>query len=548
MTVSPSTSEIAPIPDLAPLRRALISVSDKTGLIPFCRGLADAGVTLLSTGGTARALRDAGLTVTDVSAVTGFPEIMGGRVKTLHPKVHGGLLGVRNDPEHAAAMTAHDIAPIDLVCINLYPFEQTIARPGVTDADAIENIDIGGPSMIRSAAKNHSWVAAVTNPAQYDRVLAELRERNAHTSLALRRALAAEAFALTARYDAAITRYMHAGEVFPDTLTLSYTKVASELRYGENPHQAGALYRDRSSGPSVAAATQLHGKSLSYNNLNDANAAFELALALARVDPARPGACVIKHANPCGAAIADTPIDAVDEAIAGDPLAAYGGILAINAPLDAPAADRLCAKDIFLEVIVAPGYTEDALAALKARWANLRLLATGPLAAALSASSNSPTIAYRSIRGGMLAQEIDTRAATRDELALRAGPAPDDATLRLAAFMEAVTTSLLSNAVALGGISPQRPSAFRLFGAGAGQMDRVTSCKIATAKAGALARGSLAFSDAFFPFSDGPQVLADAGVATIVHPGGSKRDQDTFDLCNARGITCLTTGLRHFRH
>lgn len=538
----PSSNIVSP--DLSPVRRALVSVSDKHGLVPFCRGLAAAGVQLLSTGGTARALRDAGLTVTDVSAVTGFPEIMGGRVKTLHPKVHGGLLGVRDDAEHASAMRTHGIEPIDLVCINLYPFEQTVTREGVTDGDAIENIDIGGPSMIRSAAKNHAYVAAVTSPAQYDRVLAEVTAKGGKTTYALRRSLAAEAFALTARYDAAITRYMHGGEAFPERLTLGYSK-ADELRYGENPHQEGALYRDGSDGPSVAGASKLHGKALSYNNLNDANAAFELVLSLARVDRTRPGACVIKHANPCGAAIADTPAEAVDEAIAGDPLAAYGGILAINVPVDGPAADRLCGKDIFLEVVVAPGFTEDALKALQARWANLRILATGPIDKELGASS---AVYYRSIRGGLLAQQVDTRFAQREEMVTRAGPAADEHTLRLASFMEAVATSLLSNAVAIGGFSAARPGAMRLFGAGAGQMDRVTSCKIAVSKAGALAKGALVFSDAFFPFSDGPQVLVDAGVKTIVHPGGSKRDEDTFALCNQRGVTCITTGLRHFRH
>jgi len=544
MTVSAS---VVVAPDLSPVRRALVSVSDKSGLVPLCRGLSEAGVALLSTGGTARALRDAGLVVTDVSSITGFPEIMGGRVKTLHPKVHGGLLGVRDDADHAAAMKAHGIEPIDLVCINLYPFEQTIARAGVADADAIENIDIGGPSMIRSAAKNHAYVAAVTSPEQYARVLGEIRAHGGKTTLAMRRSLAAEAFALTSRYDAAIAAYMHAGEAFPRRLALAFTRADGELRYGENPHQEGALYRDASTGPSVAGAAQLHGKGLSYNNLNDANAALELVLALARVDPTRAGACVIKHANPCGAAIADTALDAVDEAIAGDPLAAYGGILAVGVPIDGPAADRLCQKDVFLEVIVAPGYTEDALGALRSRWANLRLLATGPLDSAI-ADPGAATIAYRSIRGGVLAQRVDTRRAARDEIAHRAGPAPDERALRLASFMEVVTTSLLSNAVAIGGWSPTRPRAMRLFGAGAGQMDRVTSCRIAVAKAGANATGALVFSDAFFPFSDGPQVLADAGVATIVHPGGSKRDQDTFDLCNQRGITCLTTGLRHFRH
>ncbi len=547
-------------------RRALLSVSDKAGLVDLARTLAQHGVELISTGGTAKALSAAGLEVKQVESLTGFPEMMDGRVKTLHPKVHGGILAVRDNPEHQDAMKAHGIAPIDILVINLYPFEQTISKPGCSRAEAIENIDIGGPSMVRSAAKNHAYVAIVTDPADYARIAHELDTNDARLSRALLDELAAKAFALTARYDAAIAAYlakpparegvastaeMHAGHPalppeFPANLSHSF-KLAQTLRYGENPHQAAALYTPAAGSHelSIAGATQHHGKELSYNNINDAAAALTLAQHLDRISNGRPAACVIKHANPCGAAIADAPLDAVDEAIASDPLAAYGGILATNAIIDAAAAERLIQKDIFLEVVVAPGYSAEALEKLKGRSANIRLLEVGTFA---KASGEQNKLEYKFVPGGLLVQERDQRLARHDEHQHRSGPAPSEDTLEVATFMEAVTRALLSNAVAIGGHSPVRPHAIRLFGTGAGQMDRVTSCRIAVEKAGANARGALAYSDAFFPFNDGPTILADAGVATIVHPGGSKRDQDTFDLCQSRGITCLITGIRHFRH
>jgi phosphoribosylaminoimidazolecarboxamide formyltransferase/IMP cyclohydrolase len=536
-----------------PVRRALLSVTDKTGLVEFARGLAAAGVELVSTGGTAKLLAEQGLKVTGIEQVTGFPEIMHGRVKTLHPKVHGGLLGLRDHPEHADAMKRHDIAPIDLVCVNLYEFEKTVAAPGCTRADAIENIDIGGPSMIRSGAKNHAYVTVVTSPADYPRVLEEMKANGGCTTPHLRASLAAKAFATTAAYDAAIASYLlDAESKFPDLLALRGVK-SQELRYGENPHQAGAVYAVHGAkGPALSSATQLHGKELSYNNINDAVAALELVVALKRMHPAAAGACCVKHTNPCGAAlVVETPRGqsaariAVDEAIAGDPIAAFGGIIAVNVPVDAAAAERLCGKDVFLEVIIAPSFDAAALDMLRARWQNVRLLAVGEI------DPNAPVESreWKSIPGGVLVQERDTRFSTQADRSLAAGPAPDASQVNAASFLEIVGRFLFSNAVVLGGASPAHGgSVLRMFGAGAGQMDRVTSCRLAVAKAGELAKGACVFSDAFFPFADGPTILADAGVTCIMHPGGSKRDQDTFDLCNQRGISCLLSGLRHFRH
>jgi phosphoribosylaminoimidazolecarboxamide formyltransferase / IMP cyclohydrolase len=567
-------------PQPVQITRALLSVSDKTDLIPFARALADRGVEIISTGGTARALAEAGIPVTPIDQLTGFPEIMDGRVKTLHPRVHGGLLAVRDNPEHAAAMTQHGIKPIDLVCINLYPFEQTIAREeGVEQREAVEQIDIGGPSMIRSAAKNFQWVTVVTSPAQYDRVVSELESGKGAggggggaTTLTLRAELAAAAFGRTSEYDAAIAAYLSraSGIAFPHMLRLGFVKSA-ELRYGENPHQSAALYRDPAAigqtiVGAVASGGQLHGKELSYNNINDAAAALEVAKALAWLDdsalgnaskdpgdssiPSTIGACIVKHTNPCGAAIALDARMAVELAIAGDPLAAYGGILALNATLDESVADRLCQKDVFMEVIVAPAFTERALDMLRARWANVRLLDVGP--PQRRALGSARKVEFRSVPGGMLAQDRDLRTPTPAQWIHAAGPRPTESQLAQASFLEVLVRALTSNAISIGGPSSggasAAPSGVRLFGAGAGQVDRLTACRIAIEKAGPRAAGAIAFSDAFFPFPDGPQLLATAGVQMICHPGGSKRDQETFDLCNERGITCMVTGIRHFRH
>ncbi len=571
-----------------PIRRALLSVTDKTGLVEFARGLVARGVTLISTGGTAKAIADAGVPVTGIEAVTGFPEVMHGRVKTLHPKVHGGLLGLRDHPEHAAAMEQHGIEAIDLVCVNLYAFAATVAKPGCTREDAVENIDIGGPSMIRSGAKNHAYVTVVTDPNDYDRVLAQMDAGGNTTSLALRRELAAKAFVTTAQYDSAIGNYLTAQEDgaatqggYPEIITITAIK-CYELRYGENPHQSGALYRAGDAslaghagsvhGATLVGAEQLHGKELSYNNINDAAAALELVVALKRAYPGGAGAACIKHTNPCGAALVrdvnaslmrageSAALAAIDEAIAGDPVAAFGGIIACNITIDAPAAARLCGKDVFLEVVIAPGFTPEALDMLRARWANIRLLAVGAIGAGGGRESQAGTARneareFRSIPGGVLVQSRDTRYLLPAERVHAAGPVlnfsvPSDAALLDAAgFLEVVGKFLFSNAIVIGGQSPVRGGGvIRMFGGGAGQMDRVASCKLAAGKAGELARGAVVYSDAFFPFSDGPTILADAGVRVIMHPGGSKRDPETFELCNARGITCLVSGLRHFRH
>jgi phosphoribosylaminoimidazolecarboxamide formyltransferase/IMP cyclohydrolase len=533
------------MPDLVRVRRALLSVSDKTGLAGFAQALAAQGVELISTGGTAKALAGEGLGVTPIEGVTGFPEMMDGRVKTLHPKVHGGLLALRDHADHAQAMRTHGIAPIDLVCVNLYPFEKTVTRAGATREERIENIDIGGPGMVRSAAKNADWVAVVTDPADYAEVAAELAAHAGATTLHTRRRLQALAFARTASYDAAIAAWLEQESrpgPFPASLTLRFAR-AQTLRYGENPHQAAALYRDALAPdePTVVGAEQLHGKELSYNNINDAAAALALAVRLSRFQ-GRSAACVIKHANPCGAALAPEPASAVDQAIASDPLAAYGGVLASSSPIDEPAAERLARKDVFLEVVLAPAFVPGALDALRGKSANLRLL----VPAGWGRRADRAVVEHRALPGGLLVQTRDDAVTALSDFQHRAGPAPTDSMLAAAAFLEPVCRALTSNAVCVGGSAPG--GALRLFGAGAGQMDRLQACRIAAGKAGELARGAVVFSDAFFPFDDGPRILIDAGVACLVHPGGSKRDDDTFRLCEERGVTCLTTGVRHFRH
>lgn len=532
------------MPDLVPIRRALLSVSDKADLVPLASVLTEMGVEIVSTGGTARAIEAAGLPVRHVEDLTGLPEMMDGRLKTLHPAIHGGLLALRDSPAHVEAMNTHGIPPIDLVCVNLYPFEQTVGRPGVAHHEAVEQIDIGGPAMIRSAAKNADWVTVVTDPRQYDRVVSDLRENDGASSAQLRRWLAAAAFARTAAYDRAISAFLDhgTGRAFPSTLTLDYALV-EELRYGENPHQAAAVYRDpASNGPTVVNAQQLTGKHLSYNNLLDASAALELVKAMRRLEGPPAGACVVKHTNPCGVGHAGSVTDAVALAIAGDPLAAYGGVLAVNRPIDDHTAEVICQPDRFFEIILAPEFAESAAQRIAARWKNVRLLAVGERPAA-----RQRKLEYRSVPGGMLVQDRDLLVSSPDSWTHAAGPDPDPVLLSAAPFIELAARALASNAVAIGGLD--EPSAGRrLFGAGAGQMDRVTACRLATEKAGERARGAVAVSDAFFPFADGPALLIDAGVKLIVHPGGSKRDEETFELCNQRGVTCMTTGVRRFRH
>lgn len=524
--------------DLVPLRRALLSVSDKAGLIDLAKALHARGVTLISTGGTAKAIADAGIPVTPIDAVTGFPEMLDGRVKTLHPMVHGGLLGRRDLATHTDAMREHGIEPIDLVCVNLYPFEATVAKPGVTEAEAIEQIDIGGPSMIRSGAKNHTAVAVVTDPAQYADLIADLEANDGKTTLALRRRLAVDAFRRTAAYDATIASHLGGNEdLTPAKLTLAFDRV-EELRYGENPHQKAAVYRvPNAPAGTLVTARQLHGKALSYNNMNDASAALELARSM-HTTSGRTAAVVVKHTNPCGAAAADDARTAVDLAIAGDPMAAFGGILALTAPVDRAAAERIAAEGTFFEVVIAPSFDADAAEILMNRWKMVRLLEVGTQTPDIRAE-------HKFLPGGLLVQERDLTIPDPATWNHTAGPKPTTDTLRAGAVLETVCRALSSNAVLIGGLDT---SSVRLFGAGAGQMDRVASCLGAVRKAGDLAKGAIAVSDAFFPFPDGPQILIDAGVSTIIHPGGSKRDEETVALCNDRGVTCLTTGVRHFRH
>ncbi|MEM1071199.1 MAG: bifunctional phosphoribosylaminoimidazolecarboxamide formyltransferase/IMP cyclohydrolase [Planctomycetota bacterium] len=527
-----------------PIRRALLSVSDKRGITEIGAALHELGIDLLSTGGTARALREAGLPVTDVADVTGSPEMLGGRVKTLHPAIHGGLLGRRDLSEHIQQMREHAIDPIDLLIVNLYPFEATIAKPGVTDEEAIEQIDIGGPAMIRSAAKNHASVTVVTEPAQYAELIDELGTNHGSTSPDLRRRFAAAAFARTSAYDHAITAYLsntvQAPVALPESLTIELERNGM-LRYGENPHQPAAVYRRTGASPSgVLGAEQLHGKALSYNNIADASAAWAAARTIDSAVPGAVAAVIVKHANPCGAARAGLASDAIDAAFAGDPTAAFGGILAVTSEIDAPAAQRLCAEGVFLEVVVAPEFSAQAIDRLRDRWTNLRLLRI---------RHDEPVLrTVRLLPGGAIVQTPDRVSPDAASWKHAAGPEPSSEMLAAGATLEPVAAALASNAVAVGGIDPGRTGCVRLFGAGAGQMDRVTACRLAVEKAGTLARGAIAISDAFFPFSDGPELLSDAGVAMIVHPGGSKRDGDTFRLCEERGVTCMTTGTRHFRH
>ena len=544
------------------MQRALLSVSDKSGLVEFAQALAANGVEIVSTGGTAKALMAAGISVVPIEKLTGFPEMMDGRVKTLHPRVHGGLLGRRDVPEHVAAMKEHGIAPIDLVCVSLYPFANTIAKAGVTEEEAIEQIDIGGPAMIRSASKNYEFVTVVTSPDQYARVVADIAANHGATTPTLRKQLAAEAFDHTAKYDTMIAAWMARVEAnaganiganvganeLPDTIQVALTRKA-KLRYGENPHQYAALYRDmaQQDGGIVDAHT-VEGKPLSYNNILDAAAAFELVkdlVALTTRGANGVAACVVKHTNPCGAAIGANAADAFDKAYAGDPLAAYGGIVAISARLSAADATNIAKPDRFLEVVVAESFEPEAVAILAARWKNVRLLAVGSM-------RRAPTNALqlRSVPGGVLVQERDGAVDAATEFKLTAGPAPSEALRQDAEFLAVIAKHLKSNAVCVGAQQT-------LWGAGAGQMDRVASCKHAIEKAQLKLQASIAHpttivvtaaSDAFFPFDDGPRILIDAGVKCLVHPGGSKRDGDTETLCKNRGVTLLVTGMRHFRH
>ena len=513
------------------VRRALVSVSDKRGLESFVRGLGELGVEIVSTGGTAKAIRDAGVDAIEVADKTGFPEIMDGRVKTLHPKIHGGLLGRRGTDE--ATMETHAIEPIDLLVVNLYPFEQTIARDDATIGDAIENIDIGGPAMIRAASKNHDGVAVVVDPDDYEHVLTLLRTN----ALALedRRRLAAKAYAHTAAYDTAITGYLSA-ELGDDRLANSelYAGTLLErLRYGENPHQSAAFYRDQRVRPgTLAGAQQLNGKALSYNNIADGDAALEC---VKQFD--EPACVIVKHANPCGVAVADTIYTAYDKAFKTDPTSAFGGIIAFNRPLDAETAGAIIERQ-FVEVIIAPQVDADALTVVASK-KNVRLLETGTWPARPEAG-----VDYKKVSGGLLVQSTDLGRVTADDLEVVTKKAPSDAELADLLFAWTVVKYVKSNAIVF-------CKDAMTIGVGAGQMSRVYSTKIAAIKAsdeGLDVKGAVMASDAFFPFRDGIDTAAEYGIAAIIQPGGSMRDDEVIAAANEHGLAMVFTGMRHFRH
>ncbi|HEX4738265.1 MAG TPA: bifunctional phosphoribosylaminoimidazolecarboxamide formyltransferase/IMP cyclohydrolase [Allosphingosinicella sp.] len=530
------------MPDQVKIRRALLSVSDKTGLADLARALAGQAVELVSTGGTAKAIREAGLEVRDVSELTGFPEMMDGRVKTLHPKVHGGLLAVRDDPEHAAAMEAHGIGAIDLVVVNLYPFVQTVARGAGRD-EIIENIDIGGPSMVRSAAKNHAYVAIVTDPADYAPLMERLAQDDVTTSLDFRKYLAAKAFAATAVYDSMISQYFSfgdQGQFFPDTLPLTMKK-GQELRYGENPHQKAALYLPHGPhGRGIAQAEQVQGKELSYNNYNDADAALEL---VSEFRDGGPACVIVKHANPCGVATAASLVEAYEQAFACDTVSAFGGIIAVNRPIDAAAAEAM--TQIFTEVVIAPD-ADEAARAIFARKKNLRLLLTGTLP-----DPSRPGLTLKTITGGYLVQTRDNGRITRDELKVVTKRQPSEQELADCLFAWTVAKHVKSNAIVY---AKDGATA----GIGAGQMNRVESARIAAWKAKDAAEragwsaprtiGSAVASDAFFPFADGLLTAVEAGATAVIQPGGSIRDEEVIAAADEAGLAMALTGMRHFRH
>ncbi|MCP5466146.1 MAG: bifunctional phosphoribosylaminoimidazolecarboxamide formyltransferase/IMP cyclohydrolase [Steroidobacteraceae bacterium] len=522
------------------LRRALLSVSDKAGLVDFARELARRGVQLLSTGGTAKLLTEAGLAVTEVSQHTGFPEIMDGRVKTLHPKIHGGLLGRRGIDE--AVMAQHGIARIDLLVVNLYPFAQTVAKPGCTYEDAIENIDIGGPAMVRAAAKNHDAVTVVVDPADYPRLLAELGANGGAITSALRAALAAKAFAHTAQYDTMVSSWLLARQapptgdaaaaVFPPSLPLLFEKV-QDLRYGENPHQQAGFYRNPAArGASIATGTMLQGKELSFNNIADADTAIECVRQFATA------ACVIvKHANPCGVAVAATPLEAYERAWRTDPTSAFGGIIAFNRELDAATAAAIIARQ-FVEVVAAPRISAEARAAFAAK-ANVRLLELGELGAPTGARLD-----YRSVTGGLLAQTRDLGMVTPADLKVVTKRRPSPQQIDDLFFAWQVCKYVKSNAIVY-----CRDGA--TVGVGAGQMSRVYSSRVAAMKAAdekLVVSGAVMASDAFFPFRDGVDVAAEYGIAAVIQPGGSVRDAEVIAAADEHGMAMVFTGMRHFRH
>jgi phosphoribosylaminoimidazolecarboxamide formyltransferase/IMP cyclohydrolase len=521
---------------LRTVRRALLSVSDKTNLLEFARGLAAFPIELVSTGGTHKALTAGGLTVHEVAELTGFPEMLDGRVKTLHPRVHGGILYIRDNADHARTVGEHGIPPIDLVVVNLYPFEATLARAGSTREQIIENIDIGGPAMVRSAAKNYHDVAVVTDPSQYGIVLDELRNYDGALTLETRQRLAGSAFARTAAYDRAVSAYFAgqaAGELFPTRLDLSFERRA-QLRYGENPHQPAAFYVE-SPTPSgcIAGATVLHGKELSYNNLLDLDSALNLVREFSS-----PAASVIKHNNPCGCAAGGSLEEAFRRAFEGDPLSAYGGVISFNRPVDEATAMQMTEPNRFVECVIAPDFSREAFEILTTRpsWKkNVRLLRTGPLEA------RGTGLDFRRVDGGLLVQARDARGSEFSDAKVVTKRAPTEAESTDLQFAWLVCKHVKSNAIVLakGGM---------VVGVGAGQMSRVDSTHMAVRKSGERSRGAVLASDAFFPFRDNIDEAAKAGVTAVVQPGGSMRDADSIAACDENGMAMICTGVRHFRH
>ena len=515
------------------IQRAILSVTDKTGLEPFARKLHQLGVELVSTGGTAKLLRDSGIAVKDVSDLTGFPEMLDGRVKTLHPKVHGGILHIRENQQHREAVAQHDIVPIDMVVVNLYAFEKTASKPGVSFHELIENIDIGGPSMVRSAAKNFQDVAIVTSPGDYDALAHEMQSNDGELSLATKWRLAQKAFATTAAYDSAIAstlervaapegRLVLEEHGFPQTLRLSFNK-AFDLRYGENPHQKAALYSD-GSGAGVANGKQLQGKELSCNNIVDLQAAWDLAQEFEG-----PVCAIIKHTNPCGTAIADTLAEAYRRALECDPISAFGGVIGVNRPIDKDTASEMA--KLFLEVIAAPGFDAAAHEIFAAK-KNLRLVEVVP---------KEQRWVLKNVSGGVLLQDNDVRPLTEADLKVVSDRKPTDAEMRDLLFAWKICKHVKSNAILYARNG-------QTTGVGAGQMSRVDSARIGAMKSVLGIKGSVAASDAFFPFPDGVEVIAEAGATAIIQPGGSVRDKEVIDTANRLGLAMMLTGVRHFRH
>lgn len=510
-------------------KRALISVSDKNGIVDFAKELVDLGFEIVSTGGTSKALKDSGVPVIGISEVTGFPEILEGRVKTLHPLVHGGLLGKQDDEQHLAQMEEHHIKPFHLVCVNLYPFQQTIEKPDVTVAQAIENIDIGGPSMLRSAAKNHQYVTVVVDPSDYETVIAEFR-KDGHTTLETRRKLAAKVFRHTAAYDAIIADYMTnlAQEETPEKMTVTYD-LKQTLRYGENPHQKAAFYKKPlGSKFSIAYAKQLNGKELSYNNIRDADAALEIVR-----DFKEPAAVAVKHMNPCGIGIGATAYEAYAKAFEADPVSIFGGIVAFNREIDFETAKKL--HEIFLEIIIAPSFSDEALEVLTTKKKNLRLL-TVPFD-----QPEKPENKMVTVQGGILVQDQDTYTLDDATITYPTKRRPTDEEWESLKMAWSVVKHVKSNAIVVAAKD-------MTLGVGAGQMNRIGSAEIALKQAGEKAKGAGLASDAYFPMPDTVEAAAKAGITAIIQPGGSVRDQDSIDKCNEYGIAMVFTGVRHFKH